>query len=81
MRRELYVIRDLVACESGPIFEAKNHGVALRQYAQIINQNKGNPRDFCLLHVGQFNHETDEGYFIRAAMIEVDMDTMIEEGV
>ena len=32
MIQRLYTVRDLVAEENGPIFTAKNDGVALRQF-------------------------------------------------
>lgn len=55
--REIYTIYDVVAMESGPLFEAKNDAVALRQYQTIVQKNGIDPRDFQLRHVGTLDSE------------------------
>ena len=35
----LYVIYDRVAQESGPVFEAKNDGIAVRQMRNLLSEN------------------------------------------
>lgn len=55
----LYVIYDKVACESGPIFEAKNDSVAFRDFTKVIQKDPINPADFELLRIGSIDHETN----------------------
>lgn len=58
MKTNIYVIRDKVAEESGPIFEAKNDSVAYRQYVSLIEKSD-HQGDFDLLCVGDYDHEED----------------------
>lgn len=54
----LYTIYDSVAEECGPLFEAKNGSVAMRQFQEL--QKKINPEqlnDFSLYWVGRFDKE------------------------
>lgn len=55
----MYVIRDCVAKQSGPIFEAINHSVAMRQFIMMDIPDQFR-QDYKLLCVGAYNHETDE---------------------
>jgi len=56
----LYVINDNIALESGPVFEAKNDAVAMRNYQQLVLKTAGiQPGDFSLYRVGEINHETN----------------------
>lgn len=49
----LYVIYDRVAMESGPIFEAPNHGVALRGFRQgMANVDPLDKDAYKLMQVG-----------------------------
>lgn len=58
MIMNMYVVHDKVAEESGPVFEAKNDGVAFRQFQQLaLNTNGANPDDFTLLCIGSVDHE------------------------
>lgn len=49
--KELYVIRDIVADEFGPVFEAKNEGTAKREFLRVI-EKVYNPRDYVLIRIG-----------------------------
>lgn len=55
----LYVIRDLVAEESGPVFEAKNDEVARRGFRQIMERQKTSSIEFKLICLGEIDHEKD----------------------
>ncbi|MBA7535562.1 hypothetical protein ES705_27820 [subsurface metagenome] len=57
MKTELYVVYDKVAEESGPIFEARNEGVASRQYAKFINKADA-PADYLLFRIGSLDHDS-----------------------
>lgn len=57
MLMNLYVAQDLVAKESSPIFEAKNDGVAFRNFKAMILSQKCDPKDFTLYHIGTMDHE------------------------
>lgn len=58
MIMKLYVIQDKIAEESGPIFEAKNDGVAFRKYQKTINE-VGNSDEYALYCVGEIDHENN----------------------
>lgn len=55
----VYVIYDKVAEEAGPLFEAVNDGVAVRQMCQSM-RNVENPDDYSLFHVGEITRETGQ---------------------
>lgn len=60
MVKQLYVLFDLVAQEAGPIFEAKNLGVAKRSVVDMV-LNKNLPADqYNLILVGSINTEKVE---------------------
>lgn len=48
---ELYVVRDKVARDVGPVFEAKNEAVAVRSYKSMLASHKF-PEDFQLHRIG-----------------------------
>lgn len=54
--RELYVIKDLVADEFGPVYEATNRAVALRQFRQAIAKSPY-PDDFELYCIGYVDED------------------------
>lgn len=57
----IYTIFDKVAMESGPLFEAKNDGVAQRQYSQFMETiQKQDKTEFKMLKLGSINHETNQ---------------------
>lgn len=59
MKMNLYVVYDKIAGECGPVFEAKNDAVALRQYRHLVSSNPGFVQDdFELMQVGTMNKET-----------------------
>ena len=59
-RNKLYVVNDRVAETSGPIFEARNHGVATRKYKHMLNEEKAlNVDDYQLLCIGEFDHDVN----------------------
>lgn len=62
MRMNMYVVVDKVAEESGPIFEAKNHGVAIRSYNQITSKSKVPSNEYSLLCLGIFDHDNNKMY-------------------
>ena len=58
MKAVIYTVFDKVAEEYGPLFEAKNDGVALRQFKQLIDTVVvGNRDDYVLYSCGTFDHE------------------------
>lgn len=59
---ELYVIKDIVADDLGPVFQAVNEQVALRQYKQLMSKAI-DVRDFELWRIG----------YIDGMMIESDI--------
>jgi hypothetical protein len=59
MKVNLYVVYDKIAGECGPVFEAKNDAVALRQYRHLVASNPGFVQDdFELMQVGTMDKET-----------------------
>ncbi|MBA7542298.1 hypothetical protein ES705_34619 [subsurface metagenome] len=58
MLKNMYVIFDSVAKESGPVFECKNDGVALRSFSKMIESNQ-DKEEFHLFLVGEMDHETN----------------------
>ena len=36
MINNLYTVRDLLTDDCGPVFQAKNHPVAIRKYSQLM---------------------------------------------
>ena len=71
MKISLYVIKDQVLEQSGPIYEAKNDGIALRNFLNVMKQNEF-ATDFELYCVGWYDHDKDEGSF-HAARFVTDM--------
>jgi hypothetical protein len=49
----LYSIFDKVAEEFGPLFEAKNDGVALRNYFQLVKNSAIDGDEFVLYKLGE----------------------------
>lgn len=70
----LYVVRDIVADQSGPVFEAVNDGVAARQYRAIVKDAE-NPADYQLLCIGRVDRSTGQAEidrsFCQIGIIEV----------
>lgn len=55
----IYVIKDKVAEESGPIFEAKNDAVAQRKFRAVLAETSLAQHDFALLRVASIDHDND----------------------
>lgn len=78
----LYTIYDNVALEAGPLFPAKNDGVAWRQFQQLLAETY-NKEDYSLLYCGDFDTDSaviapcDPAKTIQAPNV----DDEIEEGV
>jgi len=58
----LYVIYDRVAEESGPIYEAKNDGIAWRFMNKHLERLEVFKTDYLLLQVGTIDHELNHVY-------------------
>lgn len=55
----LYTIRDVLACEYGPSFEAKNSDVAIRVVKQLVLKTPSiSLNEYELYELGSFDHET-----------------------
>lgn len=50
----LYVMYDRVAQEAGPVWMAKNDGVAGRQFVQMLSKEGVRAEEFDLLEVGKY---------------------------
>lgn len=59
MNTNVYTIYDKVAEESGPLFQAINHGVARRSFLKVITEaDPATREDYQLIHVGEFDTMT-----------------------
>ena len=59
MKVNIYTIYDKVACESGPIFQAKNDGVALRCFMSLMKETPNVvPSDYDVYCLGEFDTES-----------------------
>ena len=59
MTTRIYVVYDRLACESGPLFEAKNDAVSRRQYDKLI-QRTARPEEYQLLCIGMMDHDVNK---------------------
>jgi len=58
---KLYVVRDLVAGEAGPVFTAKNDGIAIRQTCMLLHECECiDINDYALFQVGTIDTEEME---------------------
>ena len=58
MKKGLYVVFDKLAKEAGPIFEAKNDDVAVRNFKRMLQENKSlQVAEFDLVRIGTFDSE------------------------
>lgn len=56
----MYVLFDKIAQESGPIFEAKNDGVAIRNYKGFLSSKESLfDNEFELVKIGEIDKETN----------------------
>lgn len=63
MINKLYTIKDTIADEFGPLFQAKNDGVASRQFKHLLQREDldFNNNEYLLYCVGEWN--TEDGNF------------------
>jgi hypothetical protein len=54
----LYTVFDVLAEEGGPVFQAKNDGVALRNFHNIIQSQALNPGDYQLFRLARYDTES-----------------------
>lgn len=55
----MYTVYDETAKESGPIFQAKNDGIALRNYRTMLKEIAPEVQgDYRLYVLGEFDHST-----------------------
>ena len=58
MKVNVYTIYDVVAKECGPIYQAKNHDVAVRAFKSLISETPNvNVLDYDLYCLGEFDTE------------------------
>ena len=58
MNVNIYTIYDVVAKECGPIFQSKNHDVAVRAFRSLISDTPNvNVSDYDLYCLGEFDTE------------------------
>jgi hypothetical protein len=58
----LYVIHDRVSKRSGPIFEAVNDEVAMRNYQRMfLSDELLSEQDFTLMKIGEYDHYLNVG--------------------
>lgn len=59
MKVNIYTIYDKVACEAGPIFQAKNDAVALRCFISLMKDTPNVvPSDYDVYCLGEFDTDT-----------------------
>lgn len=74
MKSVIYTVFDKVAEEYGPLFEAKNNGVALRQFKRLLDTVVVENRDdYVLYSCGTFDHDA-------GTMVLADMDAVAYAG-
>ena len=75
MITNIYTIRDKVAEEVGPLFQAKNDAVAIRQFKQLIKDSE-NPEEYELLCLGDFNDQTIELETSKVKVININIEVI-----
>lgn len=61
MKTILYTIYDLVAEEAGPVFEAVNDGVAMRNFRNLLKEIPAYQHgDYRIYRLGSFDHSKIE---------------------
>ena len=82
MKRNLYVIYDKVAEESGPVQEFKNDGIANRWYAEIMAKDDVTwnlSADFELYHLGEIDKTTNIINPMKPRLVEIKLSMIDEE--
>lgn len=75
MKINLYTIWDSILQESGPIYDAKNNEVAIRNF-KTATKNMVPREDFELHLIGWYDAETMKGKFTTAQKIVVQWDAI-----
>lgn len=71
MRHGVYVIYDRIAEESGPMFEATNDGVALRQACNVLKPLPASLLDdYQLVKIGEYDTKEMQVYVIPPVIID-----------
>lgn len=71
----LYTVYDRIAEESGPVFEAKNDGVAMRMFLTIKSKTDNLQDDYKLLRLGSIDHQTS---MITVSQVPIEVVQMTE---
>lgn len=82
MKRNLYVIYDRVAEESGPIFEAQNDGIANRRFQALLAEQTHewfDALDFLLFHLGDIDKTTNIIYPLPPREVHIKISLLDEE--
>lgn len=69
---KLYAIVDTVAEEYGPLFQAKNDGVAIRNFQALLHEKKADPSEMQLWYIADYN--TENGILSDGATPQNDID-------
>ena len=56
MINNVYTVEDVVAEDTAPVFEARNDGVAIRQFKDLLTKVP-NPEEYVLWQVGRMDHD------------------------
>lgn len=76
---KLYCCYDVVAGEAGPIFQAKNDGVALRQFQNLMNREGIIKEDYELRYLADYDTELCVIQRCKTRMVRVGFDTSMED--
>lgn len=68
---ELYTIKDLVADDVGPLFQARNEGVAVRQYNHVTKEVY-NKNEYELWRVGYFTDKMELISDLKIILVKAD---------
>jgi len=77
MEVNIYGIYDTVAEQYGPLFEAKNDGVAQRNFEQLTKDTQYGS-EYDLYRLGSFNHDTGQGSFTEPAQVRVTLSQEVQ---
>ena len=70
MINNLYTVRDLLTDDCGPVFQAKNHPVAIRKYSQLMETVTPDCRSyFQLMYLGWYDDEIPHLYACSSAEV------------
>jgi hypothetical protein len=76
----LYTVRDLLAKEYGPIFQAKNDDVAGRSFRDLIAKNNVRWEEYELYCVGMYDMESGKIIDTSHRQIDVENLAVFEDG-